>query len=670
MPRVLTPDDLFDLVLVGQVQGDLRDRLFYVEARLSRKENRQETRIMALSPGGEPVPFTQGPDDASPALSPQSDRLAFISKRSGTPQIWVMDLSGGEAHQVTRVGKGVTSYRWSPDGRSFAFLTQVEGEALGTEEDAQKDKGDEARHTSGVHMYSTLSYRLDGVGPFEAATPQVVWQDSLLGEPVLLTWGPYRVEDLAWSSDGKKIRIITHRSDDQEPSRGEIWEVETGGGALRPLMVDPHLSASDLFFVPGEGDRLGFTGSRPDALGYDNESIYLLQPGEAPLRLGASWDRSVGRSAVSDVVPPAGPLVIWPQGEEGPVALVLTEGTGQVAVFPASGAEPRFLTEGDHTISSFFPSPHGLVVCASTGTRPSDLYRVEGQSLAPLTDVNGDFLKEVAVAPVHRFTARADGGPEIDAWVLIPPGHLTGAKIPAVLEIHGGPMTQYTRSYTVEFQLIAAQGIAVIASNPRGSSGYGEAFCSAIREEWGKVDYEDLMAVVDEALRLFPALDSTRLGVAGGSYGGYMTNWIMGHTQRFKAAHTMRCVSDWRAMAGTSDVYWHWHKRAGAHPWEDSSFYRQQSPITYVEEMRTPVLIEHQEGDLRCPIEQAEILYGALKILGKAPAVFVRYPDEFHGMSRDGKPWHRHHRLSLIRAWWRHWLLGEAAEGPLKDHLN
>ena len=225
-------------------------------------------------------------------------------------------------------------------------------------------------------------------------------------------------------------------------------------------------------------------------------------------------------------------------------------------------------------------------------------------------------------------------------------------RYPAILEIHGGPMMLYAQSFFFEFQCLAAKGYGVIYTNPRGSQGYGTEFCTAIQKEWGNLDYLDVMAGLETALAAESWIDPNQLGVAGGSYGGYMTNWIIGHTDRFKAAVTMRSVVDWRAMVGTGDGGWHWMKRADQKaPWQNDEWYRQQSPITYVENITTPLLIEHQEGDLRCPIEQGEILYTAVKYLNQAPVKFVRYPDEFHGMSRDGKPWHRVHRLETMTDW-------------------
>ncbi|HET7560534.1 MAG TPA: prolyl oligopeptidase family serine peptidase, partial [Limnochordia bacterium] len=188
--------------------------------------------------------------------------------------------------------------------------------------------------------------------------------------------------------------------------------------------------------------------------------------------------------------------------------------------------------------------------------------------------------------------------------------------------------------------------------NPRGSQGYGEAFCTAIRERWGDLDRKDIEAALDTALAQNPWLDPTRLGVAGGSYGGYLTNWLIGHTDRFKAAVSGRCVADWRGMVGSGDLTWNWMVRAGALPWDErDAWYDQQSPIAYAKRITTPLLLEAQEEDHRCPIAQSELVFALVKAYGRAPVRFVRYPGESHGMSRDGRPWQRVHRLREIAAW-------------------
>jgi dipeptidyl aminopeptidase/acylaminoacyl peptidase len=277
----------------------------------------------------------------------------------------------------------------------------------------------------------------------------------------------------------------------------------------------------------------------------------------------------------------------------------------------------------------------------------------------PLTSHNADLLAGLNVPVPERFSFRASvDQPPVDGWVLPPANAEPGKRYPAILEIHGGPMSMYGAGFHFEFQWLAAQGYAVIYSNPRGSQGYGKDFCKCIMADWGNKDYADAMVATETAVQRFSFIDSDRLGVAGGSYGGFLVNWIVGHTDRFKAAVTMRSVVNrWSAM-GTSDSGYNRVGQFGTENWweeQNMAPYLKQSPILHASKINTPLLIEHQENDLRCPIEQGEQLYTALKVQ-KKPVKFVRYPGEFHGMSRNGKPWFRIHRLNMMADWFGQYL--------------
>jgi len=232
-----------------------------------------------------------------------------------------------------------------------------------------------------------------------------------------------------------------------------------------------------------------------------------------------------------------------------------------------------------------------------------------------------------------------------------PPQAREGEKPPAILEIHGGPAAMYGWSFFYEFQLLAAHGYAVLFTNPRGSTGYGRAFSAAVNNDWGGKDFQDIMAGLDTAI-LKGWVDPDRLGIGGGSYGGYMTNWAVGHTDRFKAAVTMRCVSNMATMFGYSDVGWFLtvDEMGGAVPWKNLDWLMERSPITYVDQIKTPLLILHSDNDLRCPIEEAEQLFTALKFLGREVKM-VRFEGQTHDLSRDGHPRSRMIRLRHVVGW-------------------
>ena len=298
----------------------------------------------------------------------------------------------------------------------------------------------------------------------------------------------------------------------------------------------------------------------------------------------------------------------------------------------------------------------------TTPTMPSELFVGDRR----VTDVSSGFSARAKLGEPERFTAVSADGSEVEAWMLRPAGFEEGKTYPLVLTIHGGPFTQYADRFFDEVQVYAGAGYAVAYSNPRGSAGYSEAWGRAIRGPveggpgWGSVDYEDLMAVMDEAVKRFDFIDPDRLGVMGGSYGGFMTSWIIGHTDRFKAACSERAVNDMRTMSWTSDIGTYFQKGyVGRSHLEDPDEYARQSPVTYVDAIHTPLLILHSENDLRCPIEQAEQLFAALKKLGRE-AEFVRYPREAnHGLSRSGPPDLRRDRLERIVGWMVRWLASD-----------
>jgi dipeptidyl aminopeptidase/acylaminoacyl peptidase len=334
-------------------------------------------------------------------------------------------------------------------------------------------------------------------------------------------------------------------------------------------------------------------------------------------------------------------------------------GNTQVASIAASGGAVRQDTQGDHELigCSFDRVARRVACIESTLFTPGEVaIRDLGESGGPLsrlTDFNTPLLSTLALSTPERFEfAGADGWP-IEGWVMKPLSAAPGARYPAVLEVHGGPHAAYGNAFFHEFQLLASEGYGVIYMNPRGSQGYGQAFTAATRHDWGGKDYEDLMRGVEHVIASFPWVDPDRLGVAGGSYGGFMTNWIVGHSQRFRAAVTMRSVSNAYSQWGTSDLayqkgFWEYP----GDPWENPQFYLERSPLTYVRQIKTPLLILHSEQDLRCPIEQAEQLFVALKKQG-TPTLFVRFPNESHDLSRNGQPRHRLERLRHILTWFR-----------------
>jgi acylaminoacyl-peptidase len=304
-----------------------------------------------------------------------------------------------------------------------------------------------------------------------------------------------------------------------------------------------------------------------------------------------------------------------------------------------------------------------MALAISEPTKPGDLYTLpsavqtsaETVEATPLTNLNAEMLAEIELADPREFSFRGADGWELQGWVMRPVRSNPDERLPAILEIHGGPSAMYGSTFFHEMQLLAARGYAVIYSNPRGSTGYGRDFAAAVQLDWGGKDYEDIVAGLEAAIAA-GGIDSDHLGVAGGSYGGYMTNWIVGHTNRFKAAVTMRCVSNVASFFGTSDTGW-WLAvdEIGTTPWENLDLLMQHSPITYVANIHTPLLILHSDNDLRCPISEGEQLFISLKYLGRETR-FIRFEGQTHDLSRNGHPRSRLIRLNEIAGWFDHYL--------------
>ena len=328
------------------------------------------------------------------------------------------------------------------------------------------------------------------------------------------------------------------------------------------------------------------------------------------------------------------------------------------AVSVDDSASPEPILEGERVVSGFDLANGTLVHTQTTPTALPELYSGE----RALTELGRAFADGRELVEPECFTAVSADGTEVDAWIIRPPGFDAAKRYPALLNIHGGPFSQYTTALFDEFQVYAGAGYVVLYANPRGSSGYPEAWGRAIRGPsngqgpgWGTVDYQDLMAVVDTALETFSFVDPDRLGVLGGSYGGYMTTWIVGHTDRFKAAVSERAVNNLVSAYGSSDLFWAFAGQFGSYLYEDVDAWVERSPSRYAEQIKTPLLIIHSENDLRCAVEQGEHLFITLR-LRKHDVEMVRFPAESHELSRSGSPSHRVERFEIILDWFDRYL--------------
>lgn len=642
----MTPEDVY--ALAGVSDPRLRpggQEVAYVHWTIDAEANEYRTSIWVAKVDGSEPPrrFTTGTADGTPRWSPDGSKLAFVSKRGDEKakrQLYVLPADGGEPLCLTDLKENVGEPAWSPDGTRIAFSARVPDEAY-EEEDERKRK---------PRRFRRLLYKFDSVGWVGDRRQHlyVVPADGS-GEPVQITDGDFEDAAPAWAPDGR-IAFASARSDDWDLElRGDIYLVAADGG--EPERLTP---GDAEYYAPSYSPDGQWLAVKWTPGGFDfprNPQIGVLRPDGSDFRiLTASLDRTCDPY----------PSIREPIWDGGSIVFAI-EDRGNVHVYRVSpdGGEPELVHGGEIVLGGYDAADGVVVRTGSTAPNLAELYAGESR----LTEVGKEFAAGRELVTPERFTAiSADGETEVDAWIARPAGFEEGKRYPLLLNIHGGPFTQYGNGFFDETQVYAGGGYAVVYANPRGSSGYTEAWGRAIMGPgddlgpgWGSVDYEDLMGVVDTALERYDFVDPDRLGVIGGSYGGYMTSWIVSHSNRFKAACSERAVNNLVSMYGSSDVGWVFKGYHGAFVHEDVETYLKISPWTYAKDIETPLLILHSENDLRCNVEQAEQLFTTLRLL-KKDVEFVRFPGESHELTRSGNPVHRVQRFELVLEWFDRYL--------------
>ncbi|MGO8946683.1 MAG: prolyl oligopeptidase family serine peptidase [Ktedonobacterales bacterium] len=681
MPRPITSEDLYSIKLAEDPQiSPNGTQVAYVLMEIDR-ETYQYHRSIWMEPtaGGPPSSFTSGRQDSRPRWSPDGSYLAFLRAPTpgtrptseaelalgvGKPQIYVISASGGEARQLTFMRHGAGTPVWSPDGSTILFAAPT-GEAEDPEVElaALQD-----RTLPRVHTITEMTYRFDGKGFIYDLRSHLFTIPLSGGAPRQLTDGDWNDGGAAWSPDGRRIAFTADRSDQrwQWPADA-VWLLDLSSGSCERL-TDETLGCASPTWSP-DGKMIAYLASpRRHGNGHTDLHTIAAQPGSNKRQHTADFVATCQDTCMDDCrTAHSDAHLVWSSDGEIYFLGSLRGDTHVYALQPEAALPPRTVSAGNCRVYGFSLDASGGVMALgiSTPAIPGDLYVAPARGGKPtsslgaeanrLTAINAPMLEEIELAVPREFSFHGADGWELQGWVMRPAQAGPTEPLPTILQIHGGPTGMYGNSFFHEFQLLAAQGYEIVYSNPRGSTGYGRDFSGAVQLDWGGKDYEDILAGLDAAIAE-EAIDSSRLGVAGGSYGGYMTNWIVGHTDRFKAAVTMRSVVNFASFFGTSDIGWQLAvDDVGATPWENLEELMKHSPVTYVADIHTPLLILHSENDLRCPISEAEQLFISLKYLDRETK-FIRFEGQTHDLSRNGHPRSRVIRLNEIVGWFNQYL--------------
>jgi dipeptidyl aminopeptidase/acylaminoacyl peptidase len=662
--RSFTGQNLFSLEVAGDPQISPDGRwVAYVRRSGDIMTDRFRPTIWLIDTRtGEQMPLVAGTGAHSqPVWSRDGRRLAYVSTaEGGAPQLFVRWMESGQSVRITGLPNSPSSIEWSPDGRHIAYAMFVPDEAQRIGTPPQKPEG--AQWAEPLQVITAVTYRADGAGYLRAGYEQIFLVSADGGAPRQLTFGAFNHGGpISWTSDGGSLVLSANRRQDweREPLDTEIYALDVASGALTPL-TDRRGPDSEPVVSP-DGRLIAYTGFDDRRQGYQNTILYVMnRDGSNRRPLSESIDSSVG----SPVWARNGRSVYVSYDHRGVtrVARVGLDGSVRtVAEGLSGGALDRPYSGGEYSVAN----DSTLAITSGSATRPPDIALVRGGDRRQLTRLNSELLDYKRLGEVRRIeTVSSHDNRPVEAWLTLPPNHVEGQRVPLILEIHGGPFQAYGPHFATDNQLYAAAGYAVLSVNPRGSTSYGEEFANLIHHAYPGNDYDDLMSAVDAVIAQGVA-DPNRLFVTGGSGGGVLTAWIIGKTNRFRAAAVQKPVIDWASFVLTADNpaffsrYWF-----GEYPWEDPQAFWARSPLSLVGNVRTPALVVVGGEDYRTPVSESEQYYSALQLLG-VPTALIKIPGVGHGLA--ARPSQSAARVSAILAWFERYKDGMLAATAAAD---
>jgi len=580
--------------------------------------------------------------DSSPVWSPDGEKIAFLSDRDGTSQIHIFWLDTKEVAQLTHLDRAPSGLKWSPDGKMLAFSTFIPDDKPILPVKLPKfPKG--AKKAKPAVIVDRLSWARDGRGPVAKGYSHIFVIDAILGgTPRQITSGDYSHSGPQWSADGNKIYFSAIRKPEAEYQRGdsEIYCVDLNTLDVKTLTDRKGPDRGAL--VSPDGKWIAYTGYDDKNYTSTLSSMYLMGVNGGSKRM------------LAGDLPNSPRNMIWAEDGSGVYYMMAEKGESNI-YFVSTGGRIKAITEGVHNLSGLSMAKNGQAASTrSTFKKPGYLVTFNlnnPKQMKKLVDVNEDILANVKLGKCEELWFKSPDGLDLQGWLMKPAEYESGKKYPMLLWIHGGPWSMYSVRFNWAWQNFAAKGYAVLWMNPRGSTGYGQDFVNGIQYSYPGKDRDDLLAGVDAAIAK-GFIDERNLFVCGGSGGGVLTAWLVGHTDRFTAAVSMRPVINWHSFVGTTDGS-SWYRQFKKYPWEDPMEYAVRSPLHMVKNVTTPTMVMTGEADLRTPMSQSEEYYRALKML-KKETLLVRMPNEFHGWRR---PSHRMLQQLYLQAWFEKYMV-------------